>query len=83
MDLHRAVIERIKDIIELKGITVNEAAVRSKVPPSTLKNILYGNSRNVGIVRHWSMLCSYWCKSTVTTDEGHVVKSKYKNYYIG
>lgn len=50
MDLHRAVIERIKDIIELKGITVNEAAVRSKVPPSTLKNILYGNSRNVGIV---------------------------------
>ena len=50
MDIQRAVIERIKDIIELKGITVNEATIRSKVPLSTLKNILYGNSRNVGIV---------------------------------
>lgn len=50
MDIQRAVIERIKDIIELKGITVNKATIRSKVPLSTLKNILYGNSRNVGIV---------------------------------
>ncbi|MBQ7231749.1 MAG: helix-turn-helix transcriptional regulator [Bacillales bacterium] len=33
-----------------KGITVNEAAVRSGIPPSTLKNILYGKSKNVGIV---------------------------------
>ena len=30
--------------------TVNEAAIRSGVPPSTLKNILYGQSKNVGVV---------------------------------
>ena len=41
MDIQNAVIERIKDIIEIKGITVNEVAVRFKVAPSTLKNILY------------------------------------------
>ena len=27
-----------------------KAAIRSGVPPSTLKNILYGNSKNVGVV---------------------------------
>ena len=31
-------------------ITVNEAAVCSGVPPSTLKNILYGQSKNAGVV---------------------------------
>lgn len=29
---------------------MNEAAIRSGVPPSTLKNILYGQSKNVGVV---------------------------------
>lgn len=50
MKVQRAVIERITDIVVEKGITFNEAAIRSGVPPSTLKNILYGTSKNVGIV---------------------------------
>lgn len=50
MKVQRAVIERLTDIVVEKGITFNEAAIRSGVPPSTLKNILYGTSKNVGIV---------------------------------
>ena len=50
MDIQEAVIERINKEIMRKWITVNEAAVRSGIPPSTLKNILYGKSKNVGIV---------------------------------
>ena len=45
-----AVIYRLEEVIRQKDITVNEAAIRSGVPPSTLKNILYGNSKNVGVV---------------------------------
>lgn len=50
MDIQNAVIMRINNEIKVRGITVNDAAVRSGIPPSTLKNILYGKSRNVGII---------------------------------
>ncbi len=50
MDIKTEVIYRLNDLIKQKDITVNEAAVRSGVPPSTLKNILYGQSRNAGVV---------------------------------
>ena len=50
MDIKTAVIYRLNDLIKQKDITVNEAAVWSGVPPSTLKNILYGQSRNAGVV---------------------------------
>ena len=50
VDKKTAVIYRLNDLIKQKDITVNEAAVRSGVPPSTLKNILYGQSRNAGVV---------------------------------
>ena len=50
VDIKTAVIYRLNDLIKQKDITVNEAAVRSGVPPSTLKNILYGQSRNAGVV---------------------------------
>lgn len=42
MDIKTAVIYRLNDLINQKDITVNEAAVCSGVPPSTLKNICYG-----------------------------------------
>lgn len=45
MDIKTAVIYRLNDLINQKDITVNEAAVCSGVPPSTLKNILYGQSK--------------------------------------
>ncbi|QBE95165.1 hypothetical protein PMF13cell1_00668 [Blautia producta] len=50
MDIQKAVISRIVCLIEQKNITVNEAATCSGIPPSTLKNILYGKSKNVGII---------------------------------
>lgn len=50
MDMKTAVIYRLEELIRQKDITVNEAAIRSGVPPSTLKNILYGQSKNVGVV---------------------------------
>lgn len=43
MDIKTAVIYRLNDLIKQKDITVNEAA-------ATLKNILYGQSRNAGVV---------------------------------
>lgn len=50
MDIKTAVIYHLNDLINQKDITVNEAAVCSGVPPSTLKNILYGQSKNAGVV---------------------------------
>lgn len=50
MNMKEAVIYRLNDVIRQRNITVNEAAVRSGVPPSTLKNILYGDSKNAGVV---------------------------------
>ena len=59
MDIKTAVIYRLNDLIKQKDITVNEAAVRSGVPPSTLKNILYGQSRNAGVVTI-KKICDGW-----------------------
>ena len=49
MDMKTAVIYCLEELIRQKDITVNEAAIRAGVPPSTL-NILYGQSKNVGVV---------------------------------
>lgn len=50
MSIEDAVVKRIRNIILVQQITVNDAAIRSGMPPSTLKNIVYGKSRNVGII---------------------------------
>ena len=50
MDMKKAVIYRMRELIRQRNITVNEAAKRSSIPPSTLKNILYGQSKNVGVI---------------------------------
>jgi len=50
MNVQQAVIIRIEDLIRMNKMTVNELAMISAVPPSTLKNILYGNSKNVGVI---------------------------------
>ncbi len=49
MDIRIAIVKRLNQLILQQNITVNETAVRSGVPPSTLKNILYGKSQNIGI----------------------------------
>ena len=50
MSLQELVIIRLNNIIKKKGITVNEAAKRSQIAPPALKNILYGNEENIGVV---------------------------------
>lgn len=50
MNMKKAVIYRMRELIRQIDITVNEAAKRFGIPPSTLKNILYGQSKNVGVI---------------------------------
>ena len=50
MDTYTAVKNRILYLCEEKGMTINKLATESGIAPSTIKNILYGKSRNPGIV---------------------------------
>lgn len=56
MDTYSSVKNRILYLCEEKRMTVNKLATESGVAPSTVKNILYGKSRNPGIVT-LKMLC--------------------------
>lgn len=50
MITREAVAERILELCKEKGITINGIAYLSAVPPSTVKSIIYGVSKNPGIV---------------------------------
>lgn len=50
MDTYTEVKNRILFLCEEKKITINKLATESGVAPSSIKNILYGKSRNPGIV---------------------------------
>ena len=41
--------KRIKELCDEQGITINKLAVIASVPPSTLKNIIYGQVENTGV----------------------------------
>lgn len=56
MDTYTTVKNRILYLCEEKRITINKLATQSGVSPSTIKNILYGKSKNPGIVT-LKMLC--------------------------
>lgn len=56
MKTREAVAQRITELCQKKNLTVNGLANISAVPPSTLKNILYGVSKNPGVVT-LKMLC--------------------------
>ena len=56
MHTYSAVRNRLLVLCEQKGISINALAMESAVPPSTVKNILYGKSKNPGIVTI-KMLC--------------------------
>ena len=45
-----AVSDRILELCKQKQLTINGLATISAVPPSTLKNIINGTSKNPGIV---------------------------------
>lgn len=57
MDTYTAVKNRILFLCDQKHMTINKLATASAVPPSTIKNILYGKSHNPGIVTI-KMLCN-------------------------
>ena len=50
MDTYTAVKNRLLVLCEEKHMTIHHLAIESGVPPSTIKNILYGKSQNPGIV---------------------------------
>lgn len=50
MNTLSAVQKRILTLCEEKNLSLHKLAMLSAVPPSTIKNILYGKSRNPGIV---------------------------------
>ena len=56
MDTYNAVKNRLLVLCEEKRMSIHKLATESAVPPSTIKNILYGKSQNPGIVT-LKMLC--------------------------
>ena len=56
MDTYTAVKNRLLVLCEEKRMSIHKLATESAVPPSTIKNILYGKSQNPGIVT-LKMLC--------------------------
>ena len=56
MKTREAVAQRIEELCTENNITINGLATKAAVPPSTVKNIIYGVSRNPGIVTI-KMLC--------------------------
>lgn len=49
MKMQEAVVVRIKMLCRERRISVNRLATLSAVAPSTMKNIIYGRSRNTGV----------------------------------
>ena len=50
MDTYTTVKNRLLVLLEEKHMSIHKLAMESAVPPSTIKNILYGKSKNPGIV---------------------------------
>lgn len=56
MNTYHTVKNRLLALCEEKRMSIHKLATESAVPPSTIKNILYGKSQNPGIVTI-KMLC--------------------------
>lgn len=56
MDAYSAVKERIQNLCKEKNMTIYRLSMESAVSPSSIKNILYGKSKNPGVVTI-KMLC--------------------------
>ena len=50
MDTWKVVSLRIQQLCAAHGYNINSLARQAGIPPTTLKNIIYGNSHNPGIV---------------------------------
>ena len=49
MKAYEAVVKRITELCHTRNISIDQLAYRSGMAPSTLKNIIHGNSKNPGI----------------------------------
>ncbi len=56
MNTYDTVKNRLLILCEQRKYSIHKLAIESAVPPSTIKNILYGKSKNPGIVTI-KMLC--------------------------
>ena len=56
MDMYTAVKERLLMLCEQRKMSTHRLSIESAVPASTIKNILYGKSKNPGVVTI-KMLC--------------------------
>jgi len=56
MDMYTTVKNRILQLLGEKNMSIHRLAMESAVPPSSIKNILYGKSKNPGVVT-LKMLC--------------------------
>ena len=50
MDTQKQVALRIHQLCAVHGYNINSLARKSGIPPTTVKNILYGSSRNPGVI---------------------------------
>ena len=50
MNTYRETRDRLLVLLEQRNLSIHALALRSGVAPSTIKNILYGKSRNPGVV---------------------------------
>ena len=56
MNTYTAVKNRLLQLLGEKNMSIHKLAMESAVPPSSIKNILYGKSQNPGVVT-LKMLC--------------------------
>lgn len=56
MDAYTAVKNRLLQLLGERNMSIHKLAMESAVAPSSIKNILYGKSKNPGIVT-LKMLC--------------------------
>lgn len=59
MKIYEAVKNRIFELCRIKNMTINKLAAESGISPSSLKNILYGKSKNPGVATI-KILCDGW-----------------------
>ncbi len=56
MDTYTTVKNRLLELLDDRRMSIHKLAMESAVAPSSIKNILYGKSKNPGIVT-LKMLC--------------------------
>ena len=80
MNTYTLVKNRLLILCEEKNMSIHKLAIESAVPPSTIKNILYGKSHNPGIVT-LKMLCDGFGISLIdffNTPEFHNLEQEIK-----